>query len=98
MTNTSTLEELVALAAQGDRVAANFVMEAIQDDVYRLSFRMLGPSDAQDASQEVLVKVLTHLGSFRGESRFKTWVYRVAANHLMNLRRGKQEGFSLEMM
>ena len=45
------------------------------------------PQDAEDATQEILVRVLTNLGSFRGEAAFSTWVYRVAANHLLTRRR-----------
>jgi RNA polymerase sigma factor (sigma-70 family) len=48
---------------------------------------MLGEAeDARDASQEVLVRVVTKLSTFRGESSFRTWVYRVAANELLNYR------------
>jgi RNA polymerase sigma factor (sigma-70 family) len=49
--------------------------------------RVLGHrDDAADATQEVLLKVVTHLGSFRAESAFATWVWRVAHNHLMTAR------------
>src|SRR5262245_33544590 len=77
------LAERVRAAAAGDRTAAREVLEAVQHDVYGLSLRMLGhPADAEDAAQEILVIVLTHLGSFRGESSLRTWVWRIAANHL----------------
>ena len=60
-------EQLVAwvrAAAAGDRAAAHDVLRAVQDRVYRLALRMLGhPQDAEDAAQEILVIVLTHLGS-----------------------------------
>jgi RNA polymerase sigma factor (sigma-70 family) len=96
---SENLEALVQRAAQGDKAALDAVLREIKDDVYKLSMRMLGhPSDAEDATQEVLIKVLTHLGSFRGDSAFRTWVFRVAANHLMNVRRGQREIFSFEMM
>jgi RNA polymerase sigma factor (sigma-70 family) len=96
---SENLETQVARAAEGDKAALDAVLREIKDDVYKLSMRMLGhPADAEDATQEVLVKVLTHLGSYRGESAFRTWVFRVAANHLMNVRRGQREIFSFEMM
>ncbi|MCL5808020.1 MAG: RNA polymerase sigma factor, partial [Deltaproteobacteria bacterium] len=63
-----------------------------QDKIYWLALRMLyNPSDAEDASQEILLKIITHLGTFRGESAFTTWTYRVAVNHLLTLRRRQPE-------
>jgi RNA polymerase sigma factor (sigma-70 family) len=81
------LDELVRQAQSGDAAALAQIVRAIQDEVFDLALRMLGePTDARDASQEVLVRVVTKLGSFRGESKFRTWVYRVAANAPLNFR------------
>lgn len=81
------LHELVARAKAGDRIALEGVVRAVQDDVFDLALRMLGHvDDAHDASQEILVRLVTKLGSFRGESRFRTWAYRVAAHALLNFR------------
>jgi RNA polymerase sigma factor (sigma-70 family) len=89
----------VEAARNGDRAAAASLLEAIQDRVYRLALRMLGhPADAEDAAQEILVVVLTHLGSFRGESAFATWVFRIAAHHLLRARRGRREVLSFEIL
>src|SRR2546422_3223881 len=86
---TIDLAERARAAAKGDKVAAHAILEAVQDDVYGLALRMLGhPADAEDAAQEILVVVLTHLGSFRGESAFRTWGWRVWAKHLGRGRRG----------
>ena len=75
------------------------VVEAVQDPVYRLALRMLGhPADAEDAAQEILVIVVTHLGSFRGESAFMTWVWRIAANHLARARRGRREVLAFDLL
>ena len=49
------------------------------------------PADAEDATQEILIRIVTHLGSFRGDSAFTTWVYRVAANHLVTTRKRRAE-------
>ncbi len=82
----------VAAASSGDRVATEEVLAAVQDGIYRLALRMLGhPDDAQDATQETLIVVLTHLATFRGESGFRTWVWRIAANHLVRFRQGRRE-------
>ncbi len=81
------LQLLVQRAQSGDAAALERIVREIQDDVFDLALRMLGDAtDARDASQEVLVRVVTKLDSFRSESRFRTWVYRVAANALLNFR------------
>ena len=48
-------------------------------------------SDAEDATQEILMKVITHLSQFRRESAFMTWVYQIAKNHLLTTRRHRAE-------
>jgi RNA polymerase sigma factor (sigma-70 family) len=101
MTNgdAADLAERAREAAGGDRVAAQKILDAVQDDVYGLSLKMLGhPADAEDAAQEILVIVLTHLVSFRGESSLRTWVWRIAANHLSQVRRGRRETIAFEML
>lgn len=87
-----SLEELAARPAGGDRTALDALLRAIQDDIYRLAVRMLGhPADAEDATREILVKVVTNLGTFRGESSFRTRVWRIAANHEASVRRSRRE-------
>ncbi|PPD50942.1 MAG: RNA polymerase subunit sigma-70 [Methylobacter sp.] len=82
-----TLEATVRRAQQGERAALEAVVRAIQPDVHKLALRFLCcPHDAEDASQEILIRVITGLSSFRGDSRFRTWVYRVASNVLLSLR------------
>jgi RNA polymerase sigma factor (sigma-70 family) len=86
------LERLVDRARSGDAVALDHVVRAVQDDVYSLAVRMLWDlHDAEDATQEVLVKVVTRLDTFRGDSALRTWVYRVAVNHLLSTRRRRME-------
>jgi RNA polymerase sigma factor (sigma-70 family) len=86
------VEELVASARGGDVAALDELVRAVQDDVYALAIRMLWhPHDAEDATQEILVRIVTRLSTFRGESSFRTWVLRVAANHLLTTRRRRAE-------
>ena len=74
-------------AHAGDAAALEELLRNVQDRVYRLALRMLSdPEDAQDAAQEILLKIASGLKSYRGESAFTTWVYRVACNHLLNAR------------
>jgi RNA polymerase sigma factor (sigma-70 family) len=87
-----TLEQQVARARAGERTALEFVIRAVQPDVYNLALRFLWhPQDAEDATQEILIRVLTGLGDFRGEGGFRTWVYRVACNRLLTLRKQRME-------
>ena len=76
--NQKTNEEIQALVAKataGDKKALETLITGVQDLVYNLSLRMLGTfHDAEDASQDILLKVMTHLSSFRGEGTFTTWV------------------------
>jgi RNA polymerase sigma factor (sigma-70 family) len=98
-TPTIDLSQLAGAAAAGDKRAAGALLDAVQDDVYHLALRMLGhPADAEDAAQEILLILLTHLGSFRGECAFKTWVWRIAANHLARVRRGRRERVTFEVL
>ena len=81
--------ELVARAVDGDKAALEEVICLLQDPLYRLALRMLRrPSDAEDATQEILIRVITRLATWRGEAKLMTWAYRVAVNYLLNLRRG----------
>jgi RNA polymerase sigma factor (sigma-70 family) len=96
---TPTLEADVARAQSGDRAALDAVLRAVQTDVYNLALRYLWhPEDAEDATQEILIRIFSGLGKFRGESSFRTWVYRVACNRLLTLRkqRMEQQPLSLE--
>lgn len=89
---TDDLEALVARAREGDRDSLERLVVQIQRPVYNLALRMLWhPEDARDASQEILIRVVTHLSSFRGESEFLTWVYRIAANYLISARQSRVE-------
>lgn len=83
-----TNEELLILidkATAGDKEALETVIVSVQDLVFNLSLRMLGTfPDAEDAAQDILLKIVTHLSSFKGESSFSTWVFSIATNHLKN--------------
>ena len=89
--NTTTNEELLDLiqkATAGDKPSLETVICSVQDLVFNLSLRMLGTfPDAEDASQDILLKVMTHLSSFKGESSFSTWVFRIAVNHLKDYKK-----------
>lgn len=94
-----SLECLVDLAKEGQKDALEELVRGIQGKIYNLALRTLFlPADAEDATQEILIKVITHLADFKGESRFTTWVFRIATNHLLTTRkcRAEKRGFSFE--
>jgi RNA polymerase sigma factor (sigma-70 family) len=83
---------LVAAAVGGSERALEQLLRAVVDDILRLSRRMLWhPQDAEDATQEILVKVATRLSTFRGDARVTTWAHRIAVNHLLTIRRRRAE-------
>ena len=87
MTNEE-LQALAAKAAAGDKKALETLILSVQDTVFNLSLRMLGTfADAEDAAQDILLKMITHLSSFRGDSAFTTWVFSIAVNHLKNYKK-----------
>src|SRR6267143_2023211 len=80
--------ELVELAKNGDRAALEKLILRHQAWVYNIAIRMVfRPHDAEEVTQEVLVKVSTKLSTFKGESQFRTWLFRIAANHVLNMKR-----------
>jgi RNA polymerase sigma factor (sigma-70 family) len=86
------LRRLAFAAAAGDSAALEGVLAGVHDDVYRLALRMLWhPEDAEDATQEALIRIMTRIGAYRGEAAFRTWAYRVAANHILNWRKSRAE-------
>jgi len=91
-----TMADMVERAKMGDKHALEEIVRRIQDDIYGLAIRMLFvPADAEDATQEILVKIITNLGAFKGESRFETWVYRIASNHLLTTHKCRAERWRL---
>jgi RNA polymerase sigma-70 factor, ECF subfamily len=87
---------LVARASQGDIEAFTKLVRAHSSLVYRVALRMLGETDAQDASQEVWIRVWRNIRGFRGESTFSTWLYRITMNTCLSVRqkearRGERE-------
>src|SRR5437588_1997545 len=84
--------ELIEQAKNGDRAALEKLVLRHQAWVYNIAVRMVfQPHDAEEVTQEVLVKVITKLSTFKGESSFRTWLYRIAANQVLNMKRRSAE-------
>jgi RNA polymerase sigma factor (sigma-70 family) len=92
----ATLEDAARRALGGDRDAVDRLVRALQNDVYGLAVRMLwNREDAEDATQEILVRVVTRLSQFDFRSRLKTWVYRVAVNYLLDVKKSPTQRLRL---
>lgn len=82
--------ELVKRAQAGDRAALEGLVLRHQPWIYNIAVRMLYTREnAEDATQDILIRMLRGLPSFRAESRFRTWLYRLASNHLLNFKKMK---------
>jgi RNA polymerase sigma factor (sigma-70 family) len=92
----SSLEDLARLAIDGDRGALDLVVRELQDRVYHLALRMLwNKEDAEDAAQEILVRIVTRLSQFDFRSRLHTWAYRVAVNYILDVKKSATERLHL---
>jgi RNA polymerase sigma factor (sigma-70 family) len=96
MTEPLTLEDVARRAVDGDRSALDRLVKDLQSDIYGLALRMLwNREDAEDATQEILVRVVTRLAQFDFRSTLKTWVYRVAVNYILDVKKGPVERMHL---
>ena len=83
-----TLEEEAHRAIVGDREGLETLVRALQGDIYGLALRMLcNREDAEDATQEILVRIVTRLSQFDFRSRLKTWAFRVAVNYILDAKK-----------
>ena len=79
-------EELVQLLQHGQREAFTTLVSKWQDRIYTFCYRQLGETAlAEEATQDVFIKVYTSIHNFRKEAKFSTWLYRIATNHCINL-------------
>jgi RNA polymerase sigma factor (sigma-70 family) len=96
MTTPITLEQIARDALDGDRDALDALVRALQGDIYGLALRMLwNREDAEDATQEILIRIVTHLSQFSFRSSLKTWAYRVAVNYVLDVKKSATERLHL---
>ena len=91
--------QLAIRASQGDVEAFTKLVRAHSSLAYRLALRMLGNEEAQDASQEIWIRLWKSIRSFRAQSALSTWPYRIALNTCLSARqrgaRLKQRGYKV---
>ena len=96
MPGPTTLETLARRALDGDRDAVADLVRGLEPSVRALALRMLWHrEDAEDATQEILVRVVTRLSQFDFQSQLKTWAFRVAKNYLLDVKKSCVEGRGL---
>jgi RNA polymerase sigma-70 factor, ECF subfamily len=97
VTSEPTDQDLVRRFQNGEQQAFVLLMTRHERRIYNLSYRMLGrQEDARDATQDAFLSCFRHLGSFRGDSAFSTWIHRVAVNACYDLLRKRGPLVSLE--
>jgi len=85
----SSDEALAARAAAGDDSAFEWLVVRYQQRVFRLACRLTDETEAPDVLQDTFLQVYRHLPTFRGESQFSTWLYRIATNVALMHRRAR---------
>ena len=86
--NKEELNAHIQSAVSGDKQSIETLLTGVQDAIFNLSLRMLGTiPDAEDATQDILIRIMTSLSTFRFESKFSTWVYRLASNYLIDYKK-----------
>ncbi|MEQ1632702.1 MAG: RNA polymerase sigma factor [Planctomycetota bacterium] len=84
--------DTLAAARTGDRDAQDALLRRHEPWVFHLALRMVWQREtAEDATQEILLRAARGLPSFSGKSTFRTWLYRIAVNHLLDVRQSELE-------
>src|ERR1051326_209570 len=89
---------LVRRAQAGDAAALSELVQSQQTYVYSIAMSLMhNPADAADMTQEAFVRLMRSLGTYRGETKFTTWLYRLVTNICLDgLRRRGRPGESLD--
>lgn len=88
----STDIKLVKSTLDGSQKSLEELIERHQGWIYNIALRMvMNPHDAEDVTQEVLIKIITKLSTFKAKSSFRTWLYRIVKNYVLNMKKSKME-------
>ncbi len=87
---TEQVQRLIPLVQSGDRGALDRLVRTCRQQVYRWALsKTADPDDADDVTQEVLMRLERAVATYRGDSRFTTWLYRLTGNVAIDLQRGQ---------
>lgn len=91
--NESYTQDLISKILKGDKEALNELLKQHQDYIFNVSLKVLNDvEDAEDVTQEILVKVVSNLAKFdASKSKFTTWIYRIAFNQTLSFKKSKIE-------
>ncbi len=86
-------EKLIIASKKGEKKSLNELLKRHQDFIFNISLKMLNDVPyAEDATQEILIKLITNLSKYdSSKSRFRTWLYRITFNHVLNLKKSASE-------
>ena len=85
-------QSLIARILEGDREALDRLILRHQSWIYNVALKMVWePKDAEDVTQEILIKMISRLGSYRAEASFRTWLFRIVKNHVISMKRRPSE-------
>ena len=89
--STLSAADLVTCAQRGHQAAFGELTRRYRPRIYALALHLTGDAhDADDVAQETFLSAFRRLGDFRAAAEFYTWVYRIAVNKALNLRRGNR--------
>ncbi len=85
-------KDLIQKSLSGDKTALEKLIIKYQAYIYNIAWKMvLNCKDAEDITQEVLIKAITNLSKFKFKSNFKTWLYRITVNHFLDMKKFPME-------
>ncbi len=87
---------LIELILKGNKDALNSLIKNHKDWIFNIAIGMTGNVyEAEDVTQEIIIKIITKLSTFKFNSSFRTWIYRITFNHVLTMKRmGKEKVFS----
>jgi RNA polymerase sigma factor (sigma-70 family) len=92
LSDSTSDNDLITNALGGSKTALEHLLKRHYGFLYNVALRfVLNPTDAEDLTQEVMIKAITKLSKFNSQSNFRTWLYRIAFNHFLNSQRRSLE-------
>jgi RNA polymerase sigma factor (sigma-70 family) len=98
MNKQETIETLIDETLSGDSKSLEKLIKSKQDYIYNICRSMfLNPMDAEDLTQEILIKLISNLAKYdKIKSKFTTWLYRITVNHVISVKKQRLEQFSFD--